>query len=297
MNVTFQKTSSHWVKYSEYEIKKAPDGELYVTSAPKSKLSIYDPLKEPETLVLDALNVGMLCMKRASSEKIREAVMEFVPKYGLMGFITALPNTPQFMDYEAAYLPTNHFIKAESMPAKDYTSLFFPFSKPDLRKNKADTQWNLVDREMIALALTMGHKPMAESLSFQRDYAERYDWLVTQFKDLAFSFVTSIFYYEDYDEIDETTRDLYRQGMAAFGGNVPTYHIALLDRPTIVWDFHSLLLAIQMMFSFMLTDKEMPLRSCKHCNMAFAATHQSTVFCSPRCKNQYNVYKSRGKKE
>lgn len=32
--------------------------------------------------------------------------------------------------------------------------------------------------------------------------------------------------------------------MAAFGGNVLTYHIALLDKPTIIWDFHSLLLGV-----------------------------------------------------
>ena len=44
--------------------------------------------------------------------------------------------------------------------------------------------------------------------------------------------------------------------MAAFGGIAPTYHIELLDRPTIVWDFQSLLLGVQMMFSFMLTDEK-----------------------------------------
>jgi hypothetical protein len=64
-----------------------------------------------------------------------------------------------------------------------------------------------------------------------------------------------------------------------------------------VWDFHSLSLAIQMMFSFTLTDEGNPLRMCKHCQKAFIAGHPNAVFCSPRCKNQYNVYKSRGKKD
>ena len=44
------------------------------------------------------------------------------------------------------------------------------------------------------------------------EYAERYDWLARQFKDWAFTFCSSFLYYEDYDKIDETTRDLYRQG-------------------------------------------------------------------------------------
>ena len=44
--------------------------------------------------------------------------------------LTALPTTPCFMDYEAVYLPKNHFIKSESMKADEYTALFFPFFAP-----------------------------------------------------------------------------------------------------------------------------------------------------------------------
>ena len=95
--------------------------------------------------------------------------------------------------------------------------------------------------------------------------------------------------------IDEDTRNLYRKAMAAFGGIAPTYHIELLEKPTIYWDFHSLLLGIQMMFSFMLVDDAKPLRLCKHCQKVFLGSRANSAFCSARCKNQYNVYKSRGK--
>ena len=134
------------------------------------------------------------------------------------------------------------------------------------------------------------------NMSFQREYAEPYDWVAQQFKDWAFTLTTSILYYNDYDSIDEDTRNLYRKAMAAFGGIAPTYHIELLDKPTIYWDFHSLLLGVQMMFSFMLVDGEKPLRLCKHCQKVFLSSRSNSAFCSPRCKNQYNVYKSRGKK-
>jgi len=77
------------------------------------------------------------------------------------------------------------------------------------------------------------------------------------------------------------------------GGIAPTYRIALLEKPTIAWDFHSLLLDIQMMFSFTLTDEKNPLRACRHCQMAYIAGHPNAAFCSPRCKNQFNVYKTR----
>ncbi len=295
MNNLFQKTSSHWVKFSEYDVRKATDGKEYIKPAPKAKPIVYDPLKDADAMVLDALNVGMLQMNRASAAAVRAALMEFIHSYGLLGFMTALPTTPHFMDYDAVYLPKNHFIKEESMPVDEYAALFFPFEKPEFSKKKDETSWSVSgDRDMLALAMTFS-SPMALGMSLQREYAESLDWLLTQFKDWAFTFTTSILYYEDYDTLEEPQRNLYRMGMAAFGGVAPTYHIALLDKPTIVWDFYSLLLGIQMMFSFMLTDEKKPLRLCRHCHKVFAAGHPNAVFCSPRCKNQYNVYKSREK--
>ena len=44
----------------------------------------------------------------------------------------------------------------------------------------------------------------------------------------------------------------------------------------------------------MLADEGKQIRSCKHCNRAFVAAHTNAVFCGSKCKNQYNVYKSRG---
>ena len=87
--------------------------------------------------------------------------------------------------------------------------------------------------------------------------------------------------------MDEDTRNIYRQGMAAFGGIAPNYHIELWERPTIVWDFHSLLLAIQMMFSFMLADETSSLRLCRHCMKAFFAKSDDEDFCSPACEANY----------
>ena len=215
---------------------------------------------------------------------------------GLLGLMTALPTTPSFMDYEAVYLPKNHFIKEESMATDKYLSLFYPFDQLDLVKKGIESTWNVSgDRTMIALTMTFMDEPMAKNMSFQREYAEPYEWVAQQFKDWAFTLTTAFFYYNDYDFMGEDERGLHRKAMAAFGGIAPTYHIELLDKPTIYWDFHSLLLGIQMMFSFMLVDGEQPLRLCKHCQKVFLGSRSNAAFCSPRCKNQYNVYKSRGK--
>ena len=135
--------------------------------------------------------------------------------------------------------------------------------------------------------MAMSDKPMAVNMSFQREYAERYDWIKRQFTDLAFTYFTAMLYYEDYDNTPSEERLLLQQGMEAFGGIAPTYRIALLDKPTIVWDFHSLMLGVQMMFSFMLTDSDNPIRICKNCMKAFMARNSSTEFCSPQCENMY----------
>ena len=288
MKNLFERASSYWVRYDRYELKEGTDGILYVTAAPDATPKVYNPLENPEQLVLDALNVGMLSMGRKSEEVIRQGVMDFVNKYGLLGFMTALPTTPQFMDYEAVYIPKNQYIREETMPTEKYLDLFYPFDQLDLVKKGIESKWNInKDKTMQALALTFSEQPMAMNMSFQRQYAERYDWLAAQFKDWAFHLLTSIFYYEDDSGLKDDAKQALKLSMAAFGGMAPTYHIALFDKPTIVWDFHSLLLGIQMMFSFMLTDKDKPLKLCKHCQKAFVASNENDVFCSSKCKEKH----------
>lgn len=296
MSNLFQRTSSNWVRYDKYEWKEDSEGILYITPAPDAKVSLYNPLKDSEQMVLKAVNLGLMCMdKNNSQERLQNAIMDFVTGYGLLGFMTALPTTPDFITYHSVYLPKNHFIKAESMTTEKYLSYFFPFDKIDFVKKRLESSWSTDDVQMMALIMTMKNKPQAVMMSFQKEYAERYDWLVTLFKDWAFTFMSSFLYYQDFDMLDDMQKQLYRQGMAAFGGIAPTYHIELLERPTIVWDFHSLLLGVQMMFSFMLTDEKSSLKVCKHCGKAFVAGRPNSVFCSGKCKNQYNVYKSRAK--
>lgn len=72
---------------------------------------------------------------------------------------------------------------------------------------------------MIALAMTMSDKPMAVNMSFQREYAERYEWIKQQFEDIAFSYLTSVIFYEDYDMMQPEQCLLMQQGMEALACN------------------------------------------------------------------------------
>ena len=165
---------------------------------------------------------------------------------------------------------------------------------PDVEKNGVLCKWNISgDNAMMALAMTMSDRETAVNMSFQRNYAEPYELVKKQFVDWAFVFTTSFMFYET--EQGDETRQLYQRAISAFDGNSPTYHIALLDKPTLIWNFYSLATAVQMIFSLSLTDDKNPVRMCKHCAKAFIASRPSAVFCSPKCKNQYNVYKNRAK--
>ena len=79
------------------------------------------------------------------------------------------------------------------MPTMDYLDLFFPLVKLDVVKRGVESMWNIQnDRAMKALAMTMTDKPMAVNMSFQREYAEPYEWIKQQFIDIAFTYLTSV---------------------------------------------------------------------------------------------------------
>ena len=133
---------------------------------------------DKEKLVLTAINLGTAAMNKADEAELKEAIMDFVSEYGMLGLMTALPTTPNFITYEAVYLPKNHFIKEESISTEKYLSYFFPFDKIDFRKKGMESSWSTDCVEMIALIMTMKNKPQAVMMSFQQEYAEPYEWLV-----------------------------------------------------------------------------------------------------------------------
>lgn len=98
---------------------------LYLAPSQTALPSIYDPLTKYQRLVLDAIDIGRMGMGQKPDVEIQTAIQEFAVKYGLFGLMTVLPTTPSFMDYEAVYLPKNHFIKEESMSTEKYLNFSF----------------------------------------------------------------------------------------------------------------------------------------------------------------------------
>ncbi len=295
----FKHSISNWVKYDKYEYRKDSDGTLYIMPTDDAVPTIYNPLKNTEQIVVDALNIGAKCMSREKDDIIQKDILKFVNDYGLFGIMTAMPTTTNFMNYEYVYF-AKKFSNKESMPSSEYADLFFPFEKPDIKRG-ADNSVGLSvegDTAMMAIALTMSERPLAVNMEFQRIYAERYDWVKGTFKDLAFTFITTQMIYDEDVSLNEQQKDLYKAALNSLENFAPTYRIMPTDnQPTMVWEFSSLLSVIQIMLCFMLTDEKNTIKLCKKCHKVFLASRSNASFCSGKCKNQYNVYKSRAKKK
>ena len=96
MKNLFKHASSSWVRYNKYEWKKDKNNKYYISPAPDAMPQIYDPLKDYKPMVLDALNIGLM-IRKSSKRKVREAIMEFVSNYGLLGLMTALGPAENFV--------------------------------------------------------------------------------------------------------------------------------------------------------------------------------------------------------
>ena len=294
----FGKATSRWIKYSEYDAVQAENGDWYIMPTKDAIQSVYDPIEKAEEMVAEALNIGLKLMSGArdfyTDERMIAEICVFAEKYGLLGFMTGLPTTPEFMEYDSVYLPKNRHVRKESMPSKEYAKLFFPFDDK-LNENPNPNRRYIKEDGSLMVSLAARTKPKAIEMAYQQTYAESADWLFTQFKDWAIIFVGSFLHYELVDTKEAEDAELYRQAIAAFDGNVPSFHIELFDKPVMVWDFHSLMAVIHLVLGLMITDDNQPLRSCKYCNRAFVAKHPKAEYCKPNCKNKHNVYKSRGK--
>ncbi len=294
MKNIFKQTGYLWVKYNKYDWKKADDGLLYLMPCKSATLSIYDPMEKMENIILSAVNIGRMGMdKEAPDSMLQDEILNFTQKYGLLGLMTALPSTPKFMDYEAVYFHKNHFIKEETMATKTYVNKFYPFEKLDIIKRGKESEWAIEnDNELIALTATLGkYIPMATNMSFHRSYAERYDWLKQRFIDFAFN-VTSVFlYYKLADSIPAIIKEIMQQSISAYGSQTPTYYIVFKDKPTLMWNFNSLMQCIHMMLAVMITDEKQPLRLCERCRKPFITTRKNALYCSEECRKLANKEK------
>ena len=82
MKQLFERTSSCWVRYDKYVIRKNAKGVKYITAAPDARPQIINPLEDAQAMVLDALNAGRLFFGKKATEREQEAgILRFVHRF------------------------------------------------------------------------------------------------------------------------------------------------------------------------------------------------------------------------
>jgi len=277
----FEKTSSDWVRFSKYEILEK-DGVEWITPAADSELLPYNPVEIAEQLVLDALNTGRMIYEQQLEEpKKREILMAFVQNYGLLGLMTNFPLIGGYMDGGRVLLGPNPFFDTDVMETKDYIWYFQPFG---VKEGQPKT-----DKLPLPIALMSG-KDLEFSIVFSRNYSERMDWVMAFFKEFFINFAQCKMYALTDNPAEKRS---FEQDISGFTVRGLNFHLEMDKKPTMVWDFNSLKMAIETIYAVSITRADAALRMCKHCGAAFYATHGRSEFCSDRCRNQYNVYKFR----
>lgn len=275
----FEKTSSDWVRYSKYEYKTNGDNE-YLTPTFDSEISIFNPLDLAEEMIANAINLGDgLCDKREKDDG-RDGIMEYALKYGLLGFMTAIPLNEEFTEAGSVHFKSSGYFKVDSMKTKEYLDFFMPFGIKSGQPNVGFT---------VPPVLLTG-KALEFSFVFSRNYAEPLNWLHEWFGELYTHFLS---YHEFGNTDNPALKEVYARRIGAFRERGLGFQMRMGEKPVIVWEFNSLKTLIETLYAFAISDADAPLRMCKRCGKAFFVTHGRSLFCSERCRNQYNVYKHR----
>ncbi len=135
---------------------------------------------------------------------------------------------------------------------------------------------------------------LADNEEITKDYSESVSDLSDFFKNLYMHFTAS-YYYNKTEE--SQMKDIYESKISSLGASGISLSLDVLDTPILVWDIVSLYDFLVFVYSLYITNTEEPLRICKHCGMPFVAKNSKNEFCSPQCRNQFNVYKSRAKND
>lgn len=286
-----------WFRYDGYEIKEIEE-KYYITPKENSKIIMYDPSDLADDILVDILMIGR-CVDKNDIEESNKKIMEFVEKYGLLGELTYLPLNTDIVKQNRIYLPSGNLVsEKETLPTDEYIELFLKCKKKQkvvMKKNARGEILDLsVENEMNPLALI--DRPAEYAVVFSRAYSECLVWIMHYARTLYLTFEAI----ENYSKAqDAYTKQIYDTRIKEFNPSKIACKILMgknkEDKPVLEWNFNSLKLAIDTMFALNETTKRKTVKMCKHCGKPFASQNLKAEYCSPQCRNQANVYKSRAK--
>lgn len=294
MEFNFKSNSPYsYMRYGNYEAKYKGK-EQYLVPNPNGIINIrdlYDMFSKMDSILVDLLNMGRMCLEDDDERTKFAPAYFFVKQYGLLGFMVDIPINTDFMLMDEVTLKEDNFISKHCvMKTKDYFELFFPFATND-EMSYTITNGKVVIESTFYLQEMLQQSSLNDQLIYSNFYCEKVDWIVEYAKKM-YSIFKKIFDKQNNDiqefNIEEDVIKYYFSG-------VP-YIINMYGKnPEISWQPNSLKQAIDLSFGFMLCSEKNPLKICKHCGKVFYAKNPKAEYCSPQCRNQANVYKSREK--
>lgn len=252
-----------YIHYSEYEITENKQGEKIVMPKRNAHLEEYNPTADSTEILIALLNTGRL-MRDSSVESDEQLILNFVNRYGLLGAIAELPLNKDFYKHELVFIDNNIFMTGGVMSTDAFEDLFFSKAKP-----RITTSFELDD------------------YISSRNYSEPLTWIATYISELY----EILLLCEKYKSEPETVSFLLNDKLKT---NI-RYSLTVTDKIQMHYEFNSLMAVLNFTMANLLSAEGSPLKICKHCGKAFISENKRAEFCSERCRNQFNVYKSRAK--
>lgn len=252
-----------YVHYSEYEITENKQGEKAVIPKRNADLEEYNPTADSKEILIALLNTGRL-MRNSSVESAEELILNFVNRYGLLGAIAELPLNKNFYNHELVFIDNNIFTAGGVMSTENFENIFFSKTKP-----KITTAFELDD------------------YISSRNYSEPLTWIATYISELYEILLLSEKYKTEPDAISFLLNNKLKTNIR--------YSLTVTDKIQMHYEFNSLMAVLNFTMANLLSAEGSPLKICKHCGKAFISENKRAEFCSERCRNQFNVYKSRAK--
>ena len=285
-----------YMKYGSYR-GDYKDNEYYMIPIPEASFNardLYDVFSKIDTVLVDLLNVGRLCSEDDSERMKFTSTLFFVQQYGLLGFMVEAPINPNFLLDKEVILKEDNFITKKSvMKVQDYFDLFFPFA------NKEEMSYSIVGNDVKInsnsdLQRLLNNMSITNQLIYSSFYCEKIDWIVDYAKKMYKIFKSII-------DLQNDSLELYSQERAReiiTNYTMPgiPYNISMYGtKPEIAWQPNSLKQALDLAFGFFMCSDKNPIKMCKHCGHIFLSKNPKAEYCSAKCRNQANVYKSRAK--
>lgn len=290
------KFQSIWVRYDSYEMVEIED-KHYITPKENAKVVLYDPFDVSDNILVDILMIGRTIEKN-DIESSNKQIIEFVNKYGLLGELTYLPLNNDILMQKKVYLPKDNLVSnKEVMPSDEYIELFLKCKKKQKVKMKKDEDGGIeLSVENEANPLLVIDRPAEYAVVFSKAYSECLVWIMHYARNLYLTFEAI----ENYAKVEDAyTKQIYNNCIENFNPSKISCRVLMGaekdDKPVLEWNFNSLKLAIDTMFALNETSERKTVKMCKHCGKPFASQNLKAEYCSPQCRNQANVYKSRAR--